>query len=473
MTMKVADLNGLIGNTASAGGQRARRLLLCAYEEALTAVDPAAIIAARLRLEGSQLSIGQDVFNLDRFRNIQVIGAGKAGKSMATAIHGLLGDRIGGGCVNVPHELDSSGKLVERENTMCGRIRICGAGHPVPDEAGVAGARCMMEIAEAASADDLVICLISGGGSSLLPLPRGDILLAEKRQLTSRLLRSGATISEINTVRKHISAIKGGWLAKRAWPAMVINLVLSDVPGDPLEFIASGPTVADSTTFADAAAILQRYALFSDAPAAVQKMIADGMAGLIEDTPGKNDPVFARVHNYVTGNNATALAAVEASLRAAGMTVDRVQVPFTGDVAETVSELAARIRFLAARGGPAALVAGGEVTVKVTGSGVGGRNQEMALAMAINLGGMGRVTFAALSTDGIDGPTGAAGAIIDAWTLKRAGLKGLEPQLFMQRNDSNQFFSQLGDLVCTGYTGTNVNDLYIALINQSDGTAES
>ena len=471
MPAKVNNRQNLIENGANREIQHARATLLRAYEQTLAAADPERLILEQLHLEGQLLRVQNQIFALDRFRKISLVGAGKAGAAMVSALEKVLGSRISNGYVNVTSPDPAwSGKLAPNASQVClspGGIILNQAGHPVPDAAGLAGAQAIVDIAGQAGEDELLICLLSGGGSSLLPLPRHPVSLADKQQVTGQLLRCGASISEINRVRKHISAIKGGWLAKKAWPATVLNLILSDVPGDPLESIASGPTVADPTTFADAVAVLQRFALYTSVPQTVIQLLEDGIAGRVAETPAADDPVFAKVYNRIIGNNLIARQAMAGALGAAGFNVEQAGSVCTGSIESVVRDLACQIRSLAVRRpaeGPFAVVAGGEVNLRVSGSGKGGRNQEMALMMASYLDGCENVLFAALSTDGIDGPTDAAGALFDAGTLRRARADGLCPDDYLRRHDAWHFFSALGDLVCTGYTGTNVNDLFVCLI---------
>jgi glycerate-2-kinase len=370
----------------------------------------------------------------------------------------ILGKRITKGLVNVPH--DSRSKI--------GIIQLHGANHPVPDQAGVEGTRQMLRIAEDAEENDLIICLISGGGSSLMPLPRDNVSLEDKKEITNSLLRSGAAINEINTVRKHISDFKGGWLAKKAYPATILNLILSDVVGDPLDFIASGPTVPDSTTFGDATKVLQKYNLWEKAPASVRKIFSDGKKGLIPETPKAGDRVFKKVTNIVIGNNRhSSLAACE-NLRSSGLNTLLLTATLEGEARQVGIVLASTVREVLASGNPVrrptGIVAGGETTVIVTGKGKGGRNQEIPLAAASRLKDMDGVVIASLSTDGVDGPTDAAGAIVDGKTIERAMKIGMYADSFLSDNDSYHFFSKLGDLIFTGPTGTNVNDISVVAV---------
>lgn len=489
MTGRVTNRQAILGNSGSENMRQARSLLLQAYEAAIEASDPERIISRQVRLDGHLLRVLGQTLDLNNYSNIYVVGAGKAGAAMGAAIEAILGDLITAGRINVPRPVtekiisESAGQTgskgfpggwIAPENSgVCGRsagasrIILNYAGHPVPDIAGVEGARTIIGMVQAATGKDLVICLISGGGSSLLPLPRADITLVDKQSVTGSLLACGASIGEINAVRKHISAIKGGWLAKKAWPATLVNLVLSDVIGDPLDIIASGPTVPDSTSFTDAVDVLKKYDLWSSAPLAVRQVLIKGCAGKIPENPRGGDEAFARVFNHLIGSNAIARNAMAEYFRQAGAVVEMIEQPFTGDVAEAAAVFSGRLEALSSEknlAGPLVLVGGGETTVKVAGDGSGGRNQELALRMVEVLNGRKNVVFAALSTDGIDGPTDAAGAVADGFSFERAFAAGLDTGVFLRRNDSYGFFAGLGDLVCTGYTGTNVNDLYVVLI---------
>jgi glycerate 2-kinase len=456
--IEIKNREELVRNGETQLDRKARDLALKSLEAALKAVDPKQIMRSKLSLKDSTLSIDDYVFDLNKFRNVYVVGGGKASGSMAEALERILGKRITCGLVNVPHGAESKASIIE----------LHGASHPVPDEAGVIGARRMLEIADLADKDDLVICLISGGGSSLMPLPRGNVSLADKREITEALLKSGATINEINTVRKHISDFKGGWLAKKAYPATVLNLILSDVMGDPLDFIASGPTVPDSTTFSEAVEVLKKFNLWIGAPVSIREVLSDGVKGLIPETPKADDEVFKNVHNVIVGNNRlSSLVALE-RLKSAGLNTLLLTATLEGEARQVGIVLASIAKEVSISGNPvskpAGIIAGGETTVIVTGKGKGGRNQEIALAAATKLRGLEGIVIASLSTDGIDGPTHVAGAIVDGKTLTRAAEVQLSPEKFLADNDSYHFFSKLGDLIFTGPTGTNVNDISVVVV---------
>jgi glycerate-2-kinase len=389
---------------------------------------------------------------------VYVLGGGKASGSMASGLEDVLGKRITKGFVNVP----------QGDNHKTSIVKLQGASHPIPDEAGVAGTRQMLSLAEEAKENDLVITLISGGGSSLMPLPRDGVSLEDKKELTDRLLKSGAKISEINTVRKHLSGFKGGWLAKKAYPATVLNLILSDVVDDSLESIASGPTVPDSTTFSDARRILQKNKLWNNASSSIRNIISSGEKGVVPETPKENDVAFGKVHSVILGNNRSATLDGIGHLRSEGLNPLLLTSTLEGEASKVGTVLASIAREVADSSNtflkPAGLVAGGETVVTVRGKGVGGRNQELALSAALKLKGLEGTVIACLSTDGIDGPTNAAGAIIDGKTVERAMRLGLNPEEYLSENDSNGFFSRLRDLIVTGPTGTNVNDISVIVI---------
>ena len=436
----------------------ARREARAIFRAALQAADPAAAVRRHVRLEGETLVVGGCRYLLRRFDRIWVVGAGKASAAMASAVEGLLGRRIAGGLVNVKYG----------HAARLRRIEINESGHPLPDAAGVRGTRRIAEMVERAGKRDLVICLISGGASALLPLPAPPVTLEEKQAVTGLLLASGASIAEINAVRKHLSAIKGGQLAKLAYPATVISLLLSDVVGDALDVIGSGPTAPDPSTFADARAILEKYALDARVPAAVRERLAAGMRGEVPETSKANDPAFRSTRNVIVGSNRLAVDAAAAMARQFGFKPLVLSTTIEGETREVARMHAAIAREVATSGRPArppvCLISGGETTVTLRGAGLGGRNQEFVLAAAIDLAGCPGVTVLSGGTDGTDGPTDAAGAIADGATLARAGARGLDARRHLAENDSYRFFDALGDLLKTGPTRTNVMDVRLLLI---------
>jgi glycerate 2-kinase len=455
---RIINKNQLVKEGSTELIRKARALALGSLEYALNAVDPKQMVKSKVSIEGSNLRVNGHSFDLKKFHNVYVVGGGKASGLMAEALEGKLGNYITEGRVNVPHG--------SKHKTST--IKLHGASHPVPDSAGIEGTRRMLAIAEQAEKDDLIICLISGGGSSLMPLPRGDIPLKDKQELTTALLKSGATISEVNTVRKHISDFKGGWLAKKAYPATILNVILSDVVGDALDSIASGPAVPDPTTFVDARKVLEKYDLWASTPSSVRKVLSQGEQGLIAETPKADDAAFKKVYNVIIGNNRSASLAACTYLKSESLNALLLTATLEGEAKHAGTMLASVASKILASDNPvpkpAGIIAGGETTVAVAGKGLGGRNQELALAAALGLNGFDGVVLASLSTDGVDGPTDAAGAIVDGETVARATTLGLNPEEYLTENDSYHFFSKLGDLIVTGPTGTNVNDISVIII---------
>lgn len=441
-------------------GQAVARILAAA----LRAVDPSEAVSRALSRRGSLLIAGDRSYDLDQFDRIFVVGAGKAGAPMAAAAAALLHGRLAGGVVIVKEGHGWSEPAAGLENTT-----ILEASHPVPDERGVAATRRLIDLLNQAGERDLVLCLISGGGSALLTSPAPRLELADLQALTRLLLASGADIIQINTLRKHLDEIKGGGLARLAAPASVLTLVLSDVVGDPLDVIASGPTVADPSTFAEAWQILEQYGLLEQAPAPVLSSLQDGLQGLLPDTPKPGDPLFKRVYNLVVGSNLQAAQAAALQAAAEGFYPLLLTTSLRGEARQAGRALAALAQQLSApwAGGfprPACLICGGETTVTLKGSGQGGRNQELALAAVPGLTGLEGVILVALATDGGDGPTPAAGAAAASQTLERARRLGLDPSEYLERNDAYHFFQPLGDLLLPGPTLTNVNDLTFLFI---------
>jgi hydroxypyruvate reductase len=372
---------------------------------------------------------------------------------MAKAVERALGRRIEGGLVNVKY-----GHVAKLR-----RVELNECGHPVPDDPGIRGARRIFEIASQASADDLIVCVISGGGSALMPLPADGITLDEKQATTKLLLACGASIHEINAVRKHISRIKGGQLARAAAPAQVISLLLSDVIGDDPDVIGSGPTAPDASTFARAGQILEKYGIEDRVPAPVRERIGRGVRGELEDTPKRLD----NVHNLVVGSNLLAVDAAASAAKELGYRTMVLSTFVEGETREVARMHAAILKEIAQHGRPlqrpACVITGGETTVTLRGDGKGGRNQEFVLAAAMDLAGVPGVTVLSGGTDGTDGPTDAAGAVADGESIARAAQLGLNAQDFLARNDAYNFFGPLNDLLMTGPTNTNVMDARILL----------
>lgn len=430
------------------------------FGAALKAADPVAAVSRFLCVEADTLIAGARRYSLPRFRRVLVLGAGKASAAMAVAVEKALGKRVTDGWINVKY--GHTAKLK--------RIRVHECGHPVPDEAGVEGTRRLIDLSASAAVDDLVICLISGGASALTPAPVPPITLAEKQTTTRLMLECGANIHQMNTVRKHISGFKGGQLARLASPATLITLMLSDVIGDSMDVIGSGPSVPDHSTFADAHAILAEFGLLNRVPASVRDRIEAGCAGKFPDTPKEGDPVFARAHNIVVGSNRLAVDAAAAHARQLGYRTLVLSTLIEGETREIARMHAAIAREIHQSGQPmkppVCVISGGETTVTIRGNGIGGRNQEFALAGAIEIAGLPRTVILSGGTDGTDGPTDAAGAIADGATVATAGAKGLDPRGYLSRNDSYRFFEQVGGLIMTGPTRTNVMDVRLVLVGK-------
>jgi glycerate 2-kinase len=435
-----------------------RERALAILSAALEAVNPTNAIKRQVSLSDDTLRIGQRIYNLTRYRHIYVIGGGKAGSSMAQAIEDILGGRVTAGLVSVKYGYGAETEI----------IRLNEAGHPIPDAAGMAGTKQMAELARKATSEDLIICLISGGGSALMTLPVEGINLADVKSLTDTLLRCGATINEINAVRKHLSQIKGGNLARLVYPAEIVSLILSDVVGNPLDVIASGPTVPDPTTFADAYGIIEKYGLLEELLRPIVERLQRGKEGLIAETPKEGDEVFTQTYNLLIASNEFAAEAATTRAEELGFHSLLLSTFVEGEAREVAKVFAAIAKEILHSGRPvprpACVVAGGETTVTVRGNGLGGRNQEMALSAALGIAGLEDVMIIPLATDGTDGPTDAAGAIADGSTLRRAQEAGLSATQYLANNDSYHFFQQLGDLLITGPTNTNVNDLTFTFV---------
>jgi hydroxypyruvate reductase len=377
---------------------------------------------------------------------------------MAAAVEEAWGDRITDGVVAV-----KDGYTVPTR-----QVRLLEAGHPVPDERGAAAARQIHALAQSAAADDVVLVLVSGGGSALTPAPVPPITLGDKQAMTRLLLTVGATINQLNAIRKHCSLLKGGQLARAAAPARVEALLLSDVVGDPLDVIASGPTSPDVSTFAEALDILDRFALRERAPQSIVQRLEQGVRGQLPETPKPGDPLFARVRNTVIGNNALVVEAAAARARELGFTPHVLTRSLEGEAREVARQFVQMARAIRAGRGPvtppACVIGGGETTVTVKGRGKGGRCQEFALAAALDMEGLRDVVMLAAGTDGTDGPTEAAGAMVDGESVARARARGADPAASLAENDSHDLLVGIGDLVTTGPTNTNLLDLYLALV---------
>jgi len=434
-------------------------------QAALTAVAPETCLRRALHVEGDQLHVAKETFDLSRIQRIVVVGMGKASARMAATLEDLLGERISGGLVVTAH-----GYRAATQKVAIRKIETVEASHPVPDGRGRAAAERIVAFVEEANEKDLVIVLISGGGSALLPLPASGIALCDLAATNELLLRSGAKIQEINMVRKHLSQVKGGQLARHAFPAQVLALVLSDVPGDPLNAIASGPTVGDPTTFDQVKQILHRYRLWEEIPNSVRERIEAGVRSKIEETPKPGDAVLQRVRTTIIGSGSDAVEAALAEAERLGYHTLVLTTTLEGEAREVGKMLAAVAREETSNGRPvplpALILAAGETTVTVQGTGKGGRNQELALSAALGIEGLSGVVVASLGTDGRDGPTDAAGGMVDGGTVGRMRERGIDPGEYLEENNSYKALEEAGDLIVTGPTGTNVADMCFVAVGQ-------
>ena len=442
-----------------------RRRILPILNAALDAVDPQVAVQHVVVCKDGQLSVGDRVYDLNAFRRIHVFSIGKAALPMTSALCGLLCDRVPQGIV-----LTKIGHTAGAQD-LPPSIAVVEAGHPVPTEAGAAASQKIAAQAAQAAHDDLVFCLVSGGGSALLTYPAAGLSLADLQVTTEALLRCGATIDQINTLRKHLEQLKGGQLARLAAPATLVTLVLSDVVGSPLDVIASGPAVPDSSTWADAWRVVERHSLQTTLPRPVIERLQAGLAGELPDTPKADDPIFATGQVMVVADNALAAEAAAEAARRGGFDA-QVLTTFAEGEAREVARLAVALgREVATHSRPATppacLILGGETTVTLKGRGMGGRNQELALAAALQLQDIphgDRIVVVSLATDGSDGPTNAAGGLVDAGTVARGVTAGLSAADHLAANDAYPFLLATNDLLLTGPTQTNVNDLIFIFV---------
>lgn len=434
------------------------------FLKAVSSVDPYQRLKEIVHIDQGRLIVGNEevsgkVFDLNHFEKIFIVGTGKASASMAKAIEERLGDRIHKGLITTKYGHGLPLRFTE----------VIEAGHPLPDQKGMEGAQKIKDLLRTTGPKDLILFLISGGGSALLPLPADGITLEEKQEITQLLLDCGADIQEINTIRKHISQMKGGWVARWAYPSTVITFILSDVVGDPLDVIASGPTVPDTSTFQDAWDILKRYGLINEIASSIRNHLQAGRDGKMEETPKTGEKVFEKIYNLIIGSNIIALQAAEKEFSSSGFNTITLSSSIVGETREAAKFHGAIVREVFSTGRPikrpACVLSGGETTVTIKGSGLGGRNQEFALAGAFEISGLEKTVLLSAGTDGTDGPTDAAGAIADHRTILRAKAMGLNPMNDLEHNNSYHFFEKLGDLLITGPTRTNVMDVRIILID--------
>ena len=427
------------------------------FKAGLKAVDPRTAVKKYMKREGQTLIVDEKKYDLNQFDRIYVVGGGKAGASMASAVEEILGNLVTEGIVNVKYGYTA--KL--------NKIRINEADHPVPDEAGSRGAEEIVKIVGNTQENDLLICLISGGGSALLPLPVHGISLNEKQEVTKKLLACGANINEINAVRKHMSGVKGGQLARFSYPATLITLILSDVIGNYLDVIASGPTVPDSSTFEDAKEIMERYKIWNTIPDTVKNHFEKGIGGNIPETPKAGENIFSKTQNVIVGSNIQAVMAAREKAGKLGYNTMVLSSFIEGETKDVARVHAAIAKEILQSGNPvstpACVISGGETTVTIRGKGKGGRNQEFCLAAAIDIAGLDSVVILSGGTDGTDGPTDAAGAICDGQTIERALAKKIKAMDYLMDNNAYPFFKELDDLLITGPTNTNVMDLRLVL----------
>jgi hydroxypyruvate reductase len=438
--------------------EKLRRDALAIFDAGLKSADPYAAVTRFVHRDGAVLDVAGHRYDLSQYRNIYIVGAGKASARMAQAFELLLEDRIAASAVIVKY-----GHSVPTK-----KVKILEAGHPMPDHAGLEATADVIGLVKGADKDDLILCLISGGGSALLSCPREGVSLQDKQETTAWLLKSGARIEEVNAVRKHISQVKGGGLARDAYPATVVSLIMSDVVDDPIETIASGPTAPDPSTYADCIRVLERYQLWERIPHGVRKVVEKGLRGELRETPKEEDAIFLKVTNVVVGNNRLATHGAKQRARELGYQSCILSSLLQGEARDAAVFHVAVAKEVLISGEPisrpACLISGGETTVTVRGEGMGGRNQEFALAAALEIEGSEQIVVLSGGTDGTDGPTDAAGGIVDGTTIRRAKDKGLDGRAHLEKNDSYPFLLAADDLLVTGPTFTNVMDLRLILV---------
>ena len=443
--------------------QEMRRIARDIFLKAVSAVDPSNKLQEVFGVEHGSLVVHMEghprrEFDLKDFDRIFLVGTGKAAASMARAAEEILGSRISAGIISIKY-----GHVLPLKYT-----EAIEAGHPLPDQNGLKGSEKICSLLKDSGPRDLVVFLLSGGGSALLPLPAQGVSLPEKQEVTQLLLDCGADIGEINAVRKHISRIKGGWLARLAYPSTVLSFILSDVVGDALDVIGSGPTVPDNSTFDEAWEILEKYDLVREIAPSIKNHLLAGREKKVEETPKPGDEAFQKVYNILIGSNRLALNAAEQEAASKGFHPLILSSSIVGETREAARFHVAVAREVVSTGNPvprpACIISGGETTVTIRGHGLGGRNQEFALAGALEISGLEKVVLLSAGTDGTDGPTDAAGAIVDHTTAKRAWEMGLDLKAHLENNNAYPFFEKLGDLLVTGPTHTNVMDVRIILV---------
>lgn len=438
--------------------QIARKDATAIFKSGLNAVAPKTAIKRCCNRQDNMLTIGERAYDLKAYKHVYLVGAGKATAAMAAAMESLLGDKLTAGAITVKYG----------HTAQLNTVASVEAGHPIPDQSGETGSAAILEMAKNAGPNDLCICLISGGASALMPCTVPGVTLADKQATTQILLACGATIHEMNTLRKHLSFIKGGRLALAAAPATVVSLILSDVVGDDLDVIGSGPTVPDNSTFDDCMVIVTKYDIAKRLPESVWDYLQHGVQGRVPESPKPDDPIFANTHNIIIGSNISALLAAQKEAQKRNYQTLILSSTIEGET-EDVANLHAAIAKEVVQSGhplppPACILSGGETTVTMKGKGLGGRNQHFSLCAASTIAGQHPVVLLSGGTDGNDGPTEAAGALVDNTTADRAAAQELRIDEFIANNDAYHFFAQLDDLLITGPTNTNVMDLRIILI---------
>lgn len=437
-------------------GIKAARIMNAALE----AVDPQAAVLNSMKRTDDIIEVNGEIYDLNSINRVLLVGAGKAGQPMASAVQKILGTHLTDGYVIV-----KEGYAIKKDATD--QFEIIEARHPIPDSRGVTGTEKIIQLLENTRQDDLVICLISGGGSALMVSPVRGVSLQDLQKLTEVLLASGATVNEINVLRKHLDRVKGGQIARYASPAKLICLILSDVVGDPLDVIASGPTLPDPSTFKDALSILERYQISDQMPLSIIDHLNQGRDAKVGETPKPGEQTFSRANNLIVGSNRTATHAALLQAQLEGFNTSILTNYIQGEASQVGRVYAAILRQMANEDQPiprpACLIVGGETTVTIQGDGIGGRNQEIALSAVRDLAELNDVALITLSTDGGDGPTEAAGAVVTGGTYQRAQVQNMDPQTFLDNNNAYNFFKPLDDLLITGPTQTNVNDLAFLL----------
>ena len=436
----------IINNGQTPELKKIREDVLEILSSAVDAVDPYNTVIARF--DNNKILLDNKTIDLSNFEKKYLVGFGKASVGMAQAVCDVVDLESGIVVTN------DSNKKVENNN-----ITTFVGGHPIPNNNSLIGAEKIIELVEKCNENDLLIVLISGGGSALLTKPR--IELEDMQKTTDLLLKSGADINEINTIRKHLSYVKGGQLAASAKCTMV-SLIISDIIDDPMDFIASGPTYPDYTTYADAQDIIKKYGLWEKLPYSTRKIVEDGINGVIPDTPKKDNSVFDNVFNFIVANNKLACKAAEDKAEELGYKTMLLTTSLDGEAKEVSKYLVGKAKNYKTYAKKSVFISGGETTVTIKGNGRGGRNQEMVLSSVEDISDSD-IVFVSFATDGIDGMSNAAGAIADAFSYKRANEKNIDPASFLDDNDSYHFFKKIDDLLMTGPTGTNVMDIQIII----------